>query len=166
MGQSEMKGSMMPDITREITIKAAPARVFTAVTRHDEITQWWANQVTAEPTIGSIAEFCFNNGEVMRMKIADLVVDKSISWLVRDAPQYAHLWEGTTITWHFAPAAHGTQLRFAHGGFAVVDSGYEQTRTGWEYFLESLKSYLETGHGTPYVYASAHAPHMPEIPLS
>ncbi len=156
----------MPDITREITIKAAPERVFTAVTRHDEITQWWANQVVAEPTIRSVAEFCFDNGEVMRMEMTDLVVGKSISWPVRDAPQYSHLREGTTITWHLASAAHGTQLRCAHHGFAVVDSGYEQTRTGWEYFLGSLKSCLETGHGTPYVYALARAPHMPEIPLS
>jgi len=34
----------------------------------------------------------------------------------------------------------------------VAAAGYEQTRAGWEYFLRSLTSYLETGRGTPYVY--------------
>ncbi len=84
------------------------------------------------------------------MEITDLDAGKRVSWLVRQAPQYAHLWEGTTITWDLAPASTGTTLRFGHYGFAVVDAGYEQTRTGWAYFLESLKTYLETGEGTPY----------------
>ncbi len=36
-----------------------------------------------------------------------------------------------------------------HDGFAQVDEIYEQTRGNWRYFLDSLKSYLETGKGTP-----------------
>jgi hypothetical protein len=42
-------------------------------------------------------------------------------------------------------------LIFTHDGFAQVDEAYEQIRGNWEYFLDSLKSYLETGKGTPYV---------------
>jgi hypothetical protein len=29
------------------------------------------------------------------------------------------------------------------------DEAYQQTYANWEYFLERLKSYLETGKGTP-----------------
>lgn len=140
----------MPDIVQELTIEAPPENVFTAITQQDEITQWWANYVTAEPAVGSLAELRFDNGEVMRMEITDLTAGKNVSWLVRQAPQYAHLWEGTTITWDLAPTSNGTKLLFGQHGFAVVDAGYEQTRTGWGYFLGSLKSYLETGKGTPY----------------
>ncbi len=86
------------------------------------------------------------------MEIIDVVAGKGVSWLVRQAPQYAHLWEGTTITWNLAPRAAGTRLLFGQHGFAVAAAGYEQTRAGWEYFLRSLTSYLETGRGTPYVY--------------
>lgn len=141
----------MPDIAQELAIEASPEAVFQAITRPDEITRWWANQVVAEATVGSLAELRFDNGEVMTMEIIDLAVGKKVSWLVRQAPQYAHLWEGTTITWDLARASTGTRVRFGQHGFAVVNDGYEQTRTGWDYFLGSLKSYLETGTGTPYV---------------
>jgi len=140
----------MSDIVQELTINAKPESVFAAITQPDEITRWWANQVTAEPTVGSLAEFRFDNGEIMTMKITDLDPGRKLSWMVRSAPQYAHLWEGTTISWDLAPASNGTKLIFGHHGFATVDAGYAQTRAGWTYFLGSLTSYLETGKGTPY----------------
>ncbi len=142
----------MPDIAQELLIGAPPEAVFAAITQPNEITRWWANDVVAEPRAGSLAELRFDNGESMTMEIIDLVAGKGVSWLVRQAPQYAHLWEGTTITWDLAPRAAGTRLLFGQHGFAVAAAGYEQTRAGWEYFLRSLTSYLETGRGTPYVY--------------
>ncbi len=141
----------MPDIAQELTIKAPAETVFAAITQGDKITRWWANHAVAEPTVGSRIELRFDNGEVMIMEIFDLTAGKDVSWLVRQAPQYAHLWEGTTITWDLAPALTETTLFFGHHGFAVDDTGYKQTRSGWDYFLTSLKSYLETGIGTPYV---------------
>jgi hypothetical protein len=46
------------------------------------------------------------------------------------------------------------RLLFGQHDLMVGSTGYsiEETRAGWEYFLGSLKSYLETGKGTPYVY--------------
>jgi len=41
------------------------------------------------------------------------------------------------------------RLVFTHEGFIQVDEVYEQTGGNWRYFLDSLKSYLETGKGTP-----------------
>ncbi len=144
----------MPDIVQELTINATPERVFSAITQPDELTRWWANGATTEPTVGSLATLRFDNGEVMVMEIADLAAGERVRWVVRQAPQYAHLWEGTAITWDLAPIPIGTTLIFGHHGFAAVNAGYEQTRTGWAYFLGSLKAYLETGRGTPYVYVS------------
>lgn len=141
----------MPDIARELTIKAVPETVFAAITRPDEITQWWANYVAAELEVGSLVVFRFDNGEVMTMRIADLAVGQRVSWLVEQAPQYDHLWEGTTITWGLAPLPTGTKLIFWHHGLVAVDGGYQQTCVGWDYFLKSLKAYIETGRGTPYV---------------
>lgn len=93
----------MPDIAQELLIGAPPEAVFAAITQPNEITRWWANDVVAEPRAGSLAELRFDNGEIMTMEIIDLVAGKGVSWLVRQAPQYAHLWEGTTITWDLAP---------------------------------------------------------------
>ncbi len=148
----------MPDIVQEPTIETAPEKVFNAITLQDELAQWWTNHVTAEPKVGSLAKFSFDNGAVVfQMEVAELDPAKKVHWIVRHGPPH---WEGTTVTWDLTPVKNGTKLLFGHHGFATVDAAYEQTREGWEYFLGSLKSYflgslksyLETGKGTPHVY--------------
>ena len=67
-------------------------------------------------------------------------------WIFRQGPPH---WAATSVTWQLTPVENGTTLVFTHDGFAQVDAAYEQTRRNWEYFLDSLKSYLETGKGTP-----------------
>ena len=58
-------------------------------------------------------------------------------------------WAGSSVTWQLTPVHNGTKLVFTHDGFTQVNEGYERTRGAWVYFLASLKSYLETGKGTP-----------------
>ncbi len=141
----------MSDIVQELTIEATPENVFHALTLPDGITGWWSNHVTAEPVVGSLTEIRFENGGVFKMEITDLEVGKKVHWRVRLSP---HDWEGSTITWDLTPISKGTKLLFGQHDLFVGDTGYsiEETRAGWEYFLGSLKSYLETGKGTPYVY--------------
>jgi uncharacterized protein YndB with AHSA1/START domain len=141
----------MSDIVQELTIEATPENVFHALTLPDGITGWWSNHVTAEPKVGSLTEVRFENGGIFKMEITDLEVGKKVQWRVRLSP---HNWEGSTITWDLTPISKGTRLLFGQHDLTVGDTGYsiEETRAGWEYFLGSLKSYLETGKGTPYVY--------------
>jgi uncharacterized protein YndB with AHSA1/START domain len=140
----------MSDIVQELTIEATPENVFHALTRPIGIAGWWSNRVTAEPKVGSLTEVRFESG-VMKMEITDLEVEKNVHWSVRLS---RHDWEGSTITWDLTPISKGTRLLFGHHDLTVGATGYsiEETRAGWEYFLGSLKSYLETGKGTPYVY--------------
>jgi hypothetical protein len=58
-------------------------------------------------------------------------------------------WAGTSVIWQFTPVGNGTLLVFRHEEFVKKDEVYEQTRWNWNYFLSSLKTYLETGKGTP-----------------
>ncbi len=141
----------MSDIIQELTIEAMPENVFYVLTQPDGITGWWSNHATAEPKIGSLTEVRFENGGIFQMEIADLEAGKKVHWRVRRSP---HDWEGSTITWDLTPISKGTRLLFGQHDLFVGDTGYsiEETRAGWEYFLKSLKLYLETGKGTPYVY--------------
>ena len=140
----------MSDIVEELTIEATPESVFYALTLPDGIAGWWSNQVTAEPQVGSLTEVRFENGGVFQMEMTDLEVEKKVHWRVRLSP---HDWEGSTITWDLTPISQGTRLLFGQHDLFVGATGYsiEETRADWEYFLVSLKSYLETGKGTPYV---------------
>ena len=67
-------------------------------------------------------------------------------WVTRQGPPH---WAETSVTWQLEPSQSGINLVFTHDGFAQADEAYELTRGNWRYFLDSLKSYLETGKGTP-----------------
>jgi len=139
----------MATIVKELTIAAAPGRVFNALTKPDEIARWWTNDLNATPEVGSLAEFRFGEwGDfVLRFEVAELDEGSKVHWISRLSPMAQ--WAGTSVTWQLTPVHNGTRLLFTHDGFAQVDEVYEQTQGNWEYFLASLKSYLETGKGTP-----------------
>ncbi len=134
----------MTAIVEELTIAAAPQRVFSALTQQDEIVQWWAYEARVKPEVGSLGEFRFRQGAfVIQFEVAELEQDEKVRWISRQGPPQ---WAGTNVTWQLTPVHSGTKLLFTHDGFAQVD---ERTGRAWVYFLASLKSYLETGKGTP-----------------
>jgi len=140
----------MAAIIKELTIQAAPRRIWDALTLPDEIGHWWTNDLNVKPEVGSLAEFRFGEwGDfVIRFEVAELDQDKKVYWITRRGPSTGH-WTGTSVTWQLEPVPNGTKLVFTHDNFAQADRRYEITRAWWENFLGSLKSYLETGKGTP-----------------
>lgn len=140
----------MAAIVIERTIATAPERVFQALTQSDGIGHWWTNDLNIKPEVGSLAEFRFGEwGEFrLRFEIAELDCEQ-IRWLAR--PGGPSHWAGTSVTWRLIPLQNGTKVSFTHEGFAQqVDEAYlGPVRGNWNYFLDSLKSYLETGKGTP-----------------
>ena len=55
----------MSAIVEELTIEAAPQRVWGAITQQDEIVQWWAYEARVKPEVGSLAGFpkALRNGQ-------------------------------------------------------------------------------------------------------
>ncbi len=137
----------MSAIIEELTIEAAPQRVWGAITQQDEIVRWWAYEARVKPEVGSLGEFRFRPpAGALQFEVAELDEGSKVHWISRQGPPQ---WAGTSVTWQLTPVHNGTQVIFTHEGFAQVDEAYEQTRGNWAYFLASLKSYLETGKGTP-----------------
>jgi uncharacterized protein YndB with AHSA1/START domain len=137
----------MSAIVEELTIEAAPQRVWGAITQQDEIVRWWAYEARVTPEVGSLGEFRFRPpAGVLQFEMAELDEGSKVHWISRQGPPQ---WAGTSVTWQLTPIHNGTMLVFTHEGFAQVDAAYAQTRGNWAYFLASLKSYLETGKGTP-----------------
>ena len=139
----------MVAIVKELTIQAAPICVWDALTQSDEIGHWWTNDLNVKPEVGSLAEFRFGEwGDfVLRFEVAELDQGKKVRWIYRFGS--VAQWAGTSVTWQLTPVHNGTMLVFSHEEFVKKDEVYEQTRGNWNYFLASLKSYLETGKGTP-----------------
>lgn len=142
----------MPSIIEELTIAAGPHNIFRALTKPEEIARWWTTDLNAKPEVGTLAEFRFRQGAfVIQLEVAELDQDEKVYWILR---QGAPHWAGTSVTWQLAPVHNRTKVVFSHDGFAQADEPYEATRRTWECFLQSLKSYLETGKGTPGLPAS------------
>ena len=137
----------MAAIVTERIIAAAPARVWNALIQPDEIAGWWAAEARVKPEVGSLGEFRFRPpaGD-LQFEVAEVIQNKHLHWISRQGPLH---WAGTSVIWQLEPIHNGTRLLFTHDGFVKKDEAYEQTRGNWDYFLDSLKSYLETGKGTP-----------------
>jgi uncharacterized protein YndB with AHSA1/START domain len=139
----------MAAIVKELVIEAAPQRVWGALTQSEEIACWWTDDLSVLPEVGTLAEFRFSQRTfVIQFEVAELDQDEKVRWMTRKGPSTGH-WVGTSVTWQLTPVHDGTKLVFTHSGFAQADRRYELTRAWWEHFLGSLKSYLETGKGTP-----------------
>ncbi len=136
----------MVAIVQELTITADPERVWNALTQPEEIGHWWTNDLNVTPEVGSLAEFRFGEwGDcVLRFEVAELDQDEKVHWMYRFGS--VAQWAGTSVTWQLEPVHNGTTLLFTHDGFTQID---ERAGGAWVFFLASLKSYLETGKGTP-----------------
>ena len=137
----------MAAIVTERIIEAPSERVWDALTQPDEIAGWWAQEARVKPEVGSVGVFRFRPpaGD-LQFEVAELVQNKHVHWVSREGPPE---WAETSVTWQFEPIPNGTRLLFTHDGFVKKNEAFEQTRGNWDYFLDSLKSYLETGKGTP-----------------
>lgn len=137
----------MAAIVKEFTVETSPQRVWAALTNDGEITRWWSNEAHFTLEVGTLAEFRFRPpAGTLQFEVAKLEPGRSMHWKSRKGPPH---WAGTSVTWQLEPVQSGTHVVFTHDGFSQVDEDYERIQENWRYFLDSLKSYLETGKGTP-----------------
>jgi uncharacterized protein YndB with AHSA1/START domain len=108
----------MAEIEQQIPIKAAPDKVYAAITTPAGLRSWWTADTKAEEKVGGKAEFGFDKrGTVFRMKIEKLDPGKSVVWNCHgDHPE----WVGTILTWELRPEGDGTTLRFAQSQWKSV----------------------------------------------
>ena len=140
----------MADILHKVVIENSPQDIYRALTEADEIKQWWTNRVRAEPKLDSIAEFGFYGGDVVfKFKIDELVPGKRVKWsVVGGGPPD---WNGTFVTWDLDSVDNGTKVLLGHHNYQSTEGSFASVSYNWAWFLTSLKSYLETGTGTPSV---------------
>jgi uncharacterized protein YndB with AHSA1/START domain len=138
----------LPEILHQLVIEVPPAAVFDAITTQRGLSSWWTIDVKAEPTIGSIGEFGFNSrAAVFEIRVVGLDRPHFVRWhcLAGHAE-----WANTDLVFAMSTHRSGTVLRFAHRGWESSDGILAQCSYDWARYLTSLKSYLETGTGSPH----------------
>ena len=131
----------MTHFTHALEIEASPAAIYAAITTAAGLRGWWT-------------ETC----DVVNVDDGLLVVelnDREVRWTCVDARivglDRPDEWIGTSIRFRMQPNGAGrTRLDFEHVGLTPALECYGICEDGWRHFLASLKSWLETGQGTPY----------------
>lgn len=133
----------------ELQLSAEPEAVFKALTTSKGIAGWWAksNRLWKE----NADEFLYVDfGKIQKqMRVEKTTPLFGLTWNVLECT--LHEWPGTQITFNITPTSDGgSLLKLEHIGLNPQLECFESCSSGWEYFMVSLKQYVETGRGTPH----------------
>jgi uncharacterized protein YndB with AHSA1/START domain len=138
----------MSTISQKVTIRATPQQVREALVRPEEYRGWWSKNCAIADWIGgeSLLHFLKEGTHVsMRFRVDELAASR-VQWTC-----VAHdfePWVGTTLSWTIQPAEGAAEVSLAHEGWKGEPP--PPVAEGWQHFLGSLKSYVETGVGQPW----------------
>jgi uncharacterized protein YndB with AHSA1/START domain len=137
----------MPNIKHRLSIKAPATVVYKALTEQKGLTSWWTPQTSAVPEIGAVITFDFGEKYHNEMQITDLVPNRHVSWKCLKGDEE---WVGTRFTFDLEESDEDTVLQFGHLDWRDETAFYASCNYNWGYYMMSLKSYCETGKGTPF----------------
>jgi len=135
----------MAQISHLVRIGATPDEVFRRVATTQGIAKWFTECSSPDYCEGGTLELRFPDQRVS-FAITELRKPHRISWHCTSSK---NPWFGTDIIFDFAAQGDRTIVRFDHRGWPEVSDLFRDCSMSWAYFLESLRSLLEEGHGTP-----------------
>jgi len=136
---------MSTEIRINVVIKATPEIVYNAVTTQEGIESWWCKNATVKPELGFVNIFTFGKFR-NEMEITRLTPNKKAAWKCINSIDE---WIGTDISFDLEEKEGKTVVRFAQAGWRAVTDTFAGCTYDWALFMKSLKSYCETGTGTP-----------------
>lgn len=142
---------------RRLELAAPVATVYRALTTPEGLRGWWTQ--TSETGTREADAIDVHFGPVWkRMRIERLVADRTVRWHCVDANLIAagvrdpREWVDTSLIFRLvAVAPDRCTLHFEHLGLTPAVDCYAICSAGWEQFLGSLRRYVETGTGAPYI---------------
>ncbi len=148
----------MNDYQKSITVNKPVSEVFTAITEH--ISDWWSNDLTgAAANAGDSFTIAF--GETRKtFNIEAAVPNEKVVWkcvkayINNPSLQNKAEWVGTKMVWTFNADDQSTMVTFLHEGLNANMECYKLCEAGWDMFLASLRAYLTTGKGSPFLKAA------------
>jgi uncharacterized protein YndB with AHSA1/START domain len=137
------------DIRHRVVMAAPLARVYDAVATAEGISEWWTRDgVQGESREGSKLQFFFGQPQPAAvMEVTRLEPKGQVNWTCLEG---ADEWVGTKLAFELRHHDDETVVLFTHADWREPVEFMAHCSARWAYFLLSLKSYLETGKGTPF----------------
>lgn len=140
----------METIVQSTEISASPGKVYEAIKTTEGNRGWWTRDCEVGQAVGDRAVFRFDAGKtVMKFRVDALEPGHLVEWTCTGHEGNPE-WQGTKVSFRLIPTGAGTRVDFAHTGWREKSRCYEMCVGGWTHFMGSLKSYVETGAGTPH----------------
>lgn len=139
--------------SKHIYINADKNRVFDVITK--QIDKWWTESSNKINKVGDKLVVQFENDSFWEMVVVDYSPGISTEWKVINANHNLESlskkdeWKNTSVKWEISEEVKGSKLSINHKGLIPKLECYDICVSGWDYFLESLKKYIESGLGTP-----------------
>jgi uncharacterized protein YndB with AHSA1/START domain len=142
------EGMNVPDeVRRVVEIRAPRDRVWSALTRPEELLRWFPTEHAAvDLRPGGLASFVWNEG-----------ADEAVIDVVEPPDRFVFRWRPagqdrpyTTVAFSLEEFEGGTRLTLVESGFAslpdqIAQQSREGNDEGWRKELEELTTYLEAG---------------------
>lgn len=135
----------MAQIAHLVRIRASPQDVYQRVATTDGIAAWFTHASASHYCEGGELELRFSD-ERVSFAITELVEPSRIVW---HCITKENSWFDTDIVFEFVPDGERTLVRFDHLGWPEASDRFRDCSMSWAYFLESLRSLVEDGKGTP-----------------
>jgi len=144
---------MQEDYSNVFVANVEPKLVFKAIT--EQIDLWWTTATNEAKEIDDKLRVEFGGDTFKVMRITNAYPGKSLTWEVTEA-HIGHEelikkdeWVGTKIHWFIRSEKNGSQVEFVHQGLTSQMECWGVCSKGWDYFLGSLKAFLNSGKGSP-----------------
>ncbi len=140
----------------QFSVKASPSSVLKALTQ--QVISWWGKVDANVAMVGDEFSIYFGTTE-WRFKVTQLTANQRMEWLcIKAHHEHNSLsnireeWLNTIVIWDLQEQNDETIIKFTHKGLTSKLNCYEVCKTGWDYYLlTSLKDFVETGKGAPYL---------------
>ena len=135
----------MAQISHLLRVNAAPDEVFRLVATTEGISGWLTQASSQDYRKGGALDLRFPDQNVSFV-ISELEAPSRIKWHCTTS---ASAWFETDIAFEFVARGDKTIVRFDHLGWPGITDLFRDCSMSWAYFLESLRSLVEQGSGTP-----------------
>ena len=135
--------AMTRTFEHSLTVDAARADVFRALTDADQLKRWWITDGISEPRPGGRFRYEWKMADPANDHVQEGAYDEVV-----EGERVAYPWSGprgdSRVTLSLSESNGATQVSLVHDGIAAEDQ-FERYEQGWQGFLANLKSVLEGG---------------------
>jgi hypothetical protein len=127
-----------------------PQAVFEALTTVRGLAGWWSPAVGGGAAAGDVLRLDHQGEATLVLDVEAVEQPGFVGWCVRSYTLNPE-WAGTKIAFRIGSGSDGgAALAFRHDGLVPELECYDRCSRGWDYFLPSLRDYVETGVGRPF----------------